>query len=217
MKIKAVIFDLDGTLLNSIVGIADAMNSLLERLGYPTHSVEAYKYFVGDGITDMVARTLPENCRENCDMDAMVKEYRAIYDTTWPQKSPPYPGIPELLDALCAQGIKISILSNKSEDFTRRMTTALLPDWKFEIVRGAREGVPRKPDPLAVLEIAEFTGIPPENSIFVGDTDIDMQTGVRAKMSPVGVLWGFRGKEELVSNGAKHIINTPLELLEISD
>jgi phosphoglycolate phosphatase len=212
MKYEAVIFDLDGTLLNSLLGIVEAMNTLLRRYGYSTHPPEAYKYFVGEGIRELVVRALPKNKSDDHDIDGLVTEYRAIYDTTWPDTSPPYEGIPELLDSLSRNNIKMGILSNKSDDFTKRMTAALLPGWKFEAVFGKRPGIPRKPDPAAALEIADIMGIPPKKIVFMGDSGVDMQTAVRAGMLPVGVLWGFRGKEELLANGAKKTIPHPAAL-----
>lgn len=214
-KFDAVIFDLDGTLLNSLVGIADAMNILLERLNYPTHSLEPYKYFVGDGLVELVKRALPDEKREESDIPALFKEYREIYNTTWPLKSPPYDGIPQLLDTLAKKKIKMSILSNKSHDFTQRMVAQLLPGVRFEEVRGVFDGGTRKPDPSGALEIARIMNTTPGNIAFVGDTSIDMKTAVRAGMYPVGVLWGFRPEKELLDNGAKHIVAQPMEIDEL--
>ena len=215
MKFEAVIFDLDGTLLNSLEGIADAMNVLLERLGYSTHPLETYKYFVGDGVTEMVRRALPEVIREKSDIKKLVIDYREIYHTTWPKKSPPYEGIPELLDALTQKNKKLAVLSNKSDDFTKRMVSKLLSLWEFEIVMGAQQGIPEKPDPYAALKIAEITGIAPSNIIFMGDSGVDMKTAARANMYSMGVLWGFREAGELLANGAKKLIKHPIELLNI--
>lgn len=215
MRFEAVIFDLDGTLLNSLEGIGDAMNILLQRLGYPTHPLETYKYLVGEGIIQLVKRALPEDKGNLHDPGQLVIDYRAIYDTTWPQRSPPYEGIPELLDALSGKNIKAAVLSNKSDDFTKRMVSKLLPHWTFEVVKGVRPGGPRKPDPAAALQIAEITGIAPGKTVFMGDSDVDMQTAVNADMYPVGVQWGFREAGELIANGAKKLIEHPLGLLEI--
>jgi phosphoglycolate phosphatase len=211
MTYEAVIFDLDGTLLNSLEGIADAMNVLLERLGYSTHPLEAYKYFVGNGIIEMVRRALPEVSRETSDINKWVKDYRDIYHTTWQKKSPPYEGIPKLLDALSQKNIKLAVLSNKSDDFTNRMVSTLLPGWKFEVVMGAQPGIPEKPDPYAALKIAEMINIAPANIVFMGDSGVDMKTAARANMYPMGVLWGFREAEELLANGAKKLIKHPME------
>ncbi|MDQ1351692.1 MAG: phosphoglycolate phosphatase, partial [Acidobacteriota bacterium] len=180
MKFDAVIFDLDGTLLNSLEGIADAMNILLRELGYATHPLEAYKYFVGEGLVELLKHTIPAEKLSLHSLDRLVEQYRALYETTWPQKTVPYEGIPEMLDALSAAEIKLAVLSNKSDEFAGRMTAALLPRWKFEAVKGLRPGAPRKPDPALALEIASITGVDPANTIFMGDSGIDMQTASRA-------------------------------------
>ncbi|HLP48802.1 MAG TPA: HAD family hydrolase [Candidatus Kapabacteria bacterium] len=215
MKFDAVIFDLDGTLLNSLEGIADAMNILLRQLGYPTHPVDAYKYFVGEGIAELVNLALPKEKLNLHPMELLVRDYRSIYDITWPQKSVPYEGVPEMLDALAARKIKLAVLSNKSDEFVRRMTSVLLPHWKFEVVKGLRPGEPRKPDPTPALQISASIGIEPAHTIFMGDSGVDMQTANRAQMYAVGVLWGFRPAEELLANGAQQLIKHPLELLDI--
>ncbi len=215
MQIKSIIFDLDGTLLDSLVGIADAMNKLLEQLNYPTHPLDPYRYFVGDGIRELVCRAIPQEKRERHDIDELVTRYRAFYDETWPRASPPYDGVPELLDELWKRNIPCSILSNKSDDFTKRMVRQLLPRWDFVEVRGHVEGVPRKPDPASALQVAKINGAAPQETMFVGDTAVDMNTGVNSGMFPVGVTWGFRDEAELRSNGAKKIIHHPRRLLEL--
>lgn len=215
MRFDAVIFDLDGTLLNSLEGIADAMNMLLRRLGYPTHPVEAYKYLVGEGIVELLNRVFPGEKLALHSMDELVVQFRALYETTWPQKTFPYEGIREMLDALSAAKIKLAVLSNKSDEFAGRMAAALLPRWKFEAVKGLLPGAPRKPDPALALHIAGITGVAPTNTIFMGDSDVDMQTASRANMYAVGVLWGFREAEELLANGARQLITHPMELLKI--
>ncbi|MCP5108469.1 MAG: HAD family hydrolase [bacterium] len=212
MKFESIIFDLDGTLLDSLQGIADAMNILLERMGYPVHTEERYKYFVGEGINELISRALPEKNRDSHNLERLAVEYREIYHSTWPQKSPPYNGIPELLDALSAKNIKMSVLSNKSDDFTNRMVSELLTRWRFEVVRGVRPGGARKPDPASALEIAEITGITPGNTVFVGDSGVDMKTAANAGMYGVGVLWGFREADELRADGADRLIKHPVEL-----
>jgi phosphoglycolate phosphatase len=215
MTFKAVIFDLDGTLLNSLKGLALAMNMLLRRLGYPTHPVNRFKKFVGSGITGTVRRALPESIGPNFPIDRFVSDYRRLYDTLWLENSPPYDGIADLLDHLAKEKIKTAVLSNKSDDFTKRMAAALLPGHDFERVLGDRPGVPLKPDPAAAVEIAESTGINPGEFIFLGDSGIDMETAARAGMYGVGALWGFREAGELVAQGAKKLIRHPSELLEI--
>lgn len=220
---RGVIFDLDGTLLDSLQGIADAMNGLLQSMSYPCHSLESYKYFVGDGLKELIRRALPGEWFEQFDekegeetaLDDLLVEYRKLYDKTWPLLSPPYPGIGETLDKLSENQVKMAILSNKTDDFTRRMVQTLLPNWEFIAVVGARPGFPLKPDPGAALEIARQFALPPGSIAFIGDTAIDMQTGVNAGMNPVGVLWGFRTARELQDNGALHLVLHPAQLLEI--
>ncbi len=215
MRFRAVIFDLDGTLLDSLAGIADTMNILLEREGYPSHPLAAYRYFVGSGIDEMVSRALPEVLDRPKDINQWVREYREIYHDIWPQKSRPYAGIPELLDQLKVRNIKTAVLSNKSDAFTRAMTAKLLPGHDFAVILGGRPGVPHKPDPGSALEIARRMGIAPREFVFLGDSGIDMETAKNAGMYPVGALWGFRTAEELLDQGAEELIKLPMELLNI--
>ncbi len=223
MKFKAIIFDLDGTLLDSLGGIADAMNTLLKQKGYPLHSLERYRYMVGEGLKELVRRAMPGEWhrefpvgnRLETALEELVKEYRAVYEEKWPLQSPPYSGVPEMLEALDRLQIKRAILSNKLDDFAKRMTWTLLPNGDFDMVLGVRPGVPAKPDPAAALEIAGSMNLAPETMVFMGDSGVDMQTGVKAGMYPVGVLWGFRDADELLANGAKQLIRHPLDLVSL--
>jgi phosphoglycolate phosphatase len=220
---RAVIFDLDGTLLDSLGGIGDTMNALLKRLGYPQHPLTEYRYLVGDGLERLVERSLPPDWsqeyppgnRGEAAIEQLVKDYRRLYDEKWPGQSPPYPGVPELLEKLTREKIKIAVLSNKSDDFTRRMAETLLPGSDFAAVVGARPGIPGKPHPVAALEIADRMGIAPGEMIFLGDSGVDMQTGVNAGMYPVGALWGFREADELLDHGANALLEKPAELLQL--
>lgn len=215
MNYKAVIFDLDGTLLDTIDDLADSMNFVLDRFQYSTHGVDKYKYFVGDGMLTLVKRALPpEVCTEetaNQCLEAMREEYAQ----RWADKSKPYKGIPELLNALQAKGIKINILSNKPHEFTQEVVKKLLPDWSFEIIFGERKGIPKKPDPAGALEICSMLGLNPEQVLYLGDTNTDMMTANAAGMHAVGVTWGFRPAEELLEHGAKVLIDAPEELLAL--
>ncbi|MCK4761004.1 MAG: HAD family hydrolase [Candidatus Aminicenantes bacterium] len=215
MNFKAVIFDLDGTLLDSLGGIAFAMNRVLEQWGYPVHPPVDYRKFVGSGIRETVLCALPGSAPGKCDIEKFIKEYRQIYDKIWPRESAPYAGITGLLENLNKQKIKTAVLSNKSDDFTKRMAAKLLPGFDFRVVWGGRPGVPLKPDPAAALEIAGILGFSPGACIFLGDSGIDMETAVNAGMYGIGVLWGFREAEELLSSGAKRLIADPEELLDI--
>lgn len=215
MKYKAVIFDMDGTLLDTIQDLAESMNEALRRCNFPVHPVESYKNFVGDGVEALARRVLPEGRREPETVSACVSDMRKEYWARWQKNTRPYRGVPELLDALAERGVKLSILSNKPDEFAKIMAAALLPRWTFEPVLGARPSIPKKPDPAGALEIAGLLSISPEEFLYIGDTATDMKTAKAAGMYPVGVLWGFRTAEELKTSGAKIIIENPLELLEI--
>lgn len=203
MKFKAVIFDLDGTLLNTLEDLADSMNCVLERNRLPKHDLAAYKYFVGDGIDMLVRRALPFEVASDSEFQRFVREMKNDYASRWLVKTRPYPGVPEMLAAFAAAGFAIAVLSNKPDDASKEIVKALLPDIAFRIVLGATPERPKKPDPSAALEIASRLDIPPEDFLFIGDTSIDMQTARAAGMFPVGAIWGFRPAEELIAAGAK--------------
>jgi phosphoglycolate phosphatase len=209
---KAVIFDLDGTLLDTIEDLADAVNLTMANSGYPTHSIETYKHFVGDGFETLIRRALPEKARTNEIIQRHVITARNEYAGRWQYKTRPYPGIPALLDALSSLDISMAVLSNKSHALTCNIIPSLLPRWTFEIVLGAKSGVPQKPDPTAAMDIAGILGLKNKEIIFIGDSDVDMQTADAAGMYAVGALWGFRSAEELFENGARMVAATPFDL-----
>jgi phosphoglycolate phosphatase len=213
MSYRAVLFDLDGTLLDTIEDLANSMNSVLAGLGFPIHDVEAYKRFVGDGMEVLVHRALPEGCRDQETLAKSVGAMREEYGRRWAERTRPYDGIPELLDALMARGIRMAVLSNKPDDFTKMTISKMLSRWEFELVLGVRPGGAKKPDPQGALEIAEQLGIPPREFLYLGDTNTDMRTAVAAGMYPVGALWGFRTAEELSGSGARLLIERPMDLL----
>ncbi len=216
-KFQAVLFDLDGTLLDTLADIANSTNGALERLGFPPHPQDAYRYFLGEGMDWLVRRALPE---ESQDADTLKKCHDAIiaeYETRWAENTRPYPGMTQLLAELDQRGIAKAVLSNKPDAFTKKTVEKLLPDFNFEIVRGATPDMPIKPDPAGALSIADELGIPPERFIYLGDTNTDMQTAVAAGMFPAGALWGFRTAEELSTNGAQALLETPQEVLKLLD
>ncbi len=212
-KFKAVIFDLDGTLLDTIEDIKDSMNLVLRRRGFKTHSVDFYKSAVGQGTEMLVIDSLPEDKRSEELIKECLKELKENYSKMWANKTKPYPGIVELLRELNLRKIPLSILSNKDDRFTKSIVEHFFPDFKFEFVFGSREGVPKKPSADVPLYIAKKTGIEPKDYIFVGDSSFDMLTAKNSGMFPLGVSWGFKSVDSLLESGAKAIINQPLELL----
>ncbi len=211
---EAIIFDLDGTLLDTLQDLANAMNRVLENWGLPIHAVEEYRLFVGDGVENLVRRALPENMRDPLTLSRGVAAMRKQYSRSWASCTRAYPGVADLLDGLCAKSVPMAILSNKPDDFTKQMVKTMLGSWKFYPVLGERPLVPRKPDPTGALEIATILRIEPERFLYLGDTDTDMKTAVAAGMYPVGALWGFRSAQELLMAGARRLVSKPQELLE---
>ena len=210
---KAILFDLDGTLLDTLQDIADSVNTVLKRHNLPTHSNEEYRYFVGEGSETLLSRALPEDSRDKETVKALTQEYRAEYDLRWTNSSKPYPQILDLLHQLEKRDIVTAVLSNKMHSATCQMVKALLPEHNFSYVQGATEELPAKPDPSGAHLIAKELKIAEKNWIYLGDTDIDMLTAKRAGMLPAGVLWGFREADELMQNGAKILLYSPLELI----
>ncbi|HEY1686695.1 MAG TPA: HAD family hydrolase [Tepidisphaeraceae bacterium] len=215
MPYRAILFDLDGTLLDTLDDIADAGNAALTSHGFPAHPVPAYRHFVGEGVATLIQRILAENHRDEATLAAVAKSYVAAYQKNWNIKSRPYPGIPEMLDELARRQIRLAILSNKPHDFTCQCVETFLAKWKFEEVLGATAKLPRKPNPAAALHVAQMMQLPPADFLYLGDTNTDMQTAVAAGMYPVGVLWGFRDRPELEAAGAKTIIAHPSELITL--
>lgn len=215
MHFRAVLFDLDGTLLNTLEDLGNAANRVLKKNGFPIHDMDAYRSMVGDGAIVLIRRALPEDRRNDDTIRACVQSFREEYGRGWKIKTRPYEGVEEMLGALEARGIKMAVLSNKPDDFTKMCVTEFLPDWSFDMVLGQSDSIPLKPDPAGAKEIAKCMNIPPSNFIYLGDTAIDMKTAVAAGMFPVGALWGFRTEKELWENGAQVLIKKPQEILNI--
>ncbi|MGD2269086.1 MAG: HAD family hydrolase [Desulfobacterales bacterium] len=215
MSYKAIIFDLDGTLLDTLEDLADSVNRVLAASGFPAHGLEAYRYFVGDGSAMLITRALPEEKRAADVIRNCLRAFLEDYGRNWKVKTKPYPGIPEMLDALTARRCKMAVLSNKPHDFTRHCVDDLLGNWPFEVVFGQREDVPPKPDPAGALQIAKQLNLGPAEFLYLGDSAVDMKTAVAASMFPVGATWGFRTAEELLKNGCKVLIDRPLEVLDL--
>ncbi len=209
---RAVIFDLDGTLLDTLRDLADATNAVLRRRGMPEHPVDDYRLLVGEGMDRLVVRALPPVSRDPATVAAALAELRREYAGSWRLHTRPYPGIPAVLEALGARGVPAAVLSNKVDEFTREMVQQYFGS-RFAVVRGARAGVPLKPDPTAALAVAASLRVAPRDVMLVGDTRVDMDTARAAGMVPVGVLWGFRDEEELRAHGAAHLAREPGDLL----
>jgi len=214
-KFKAVVFDLDGTLLDTLDDLADSMNSVLESKGFPIHAVDEYKYFVGHGLRNLAEQALPIEHRNSEAIDSAFKDMLEEYKKRWHNKTLPYSGIPELLDQLAARDIKLAILSNKEHSLTLKIVEKFLVKWNFMPVFGERIGVPRKPDSTSALEIIKILNILPDDIIYLGDSGSDMQTANNSGMYAVGASWGFRGVDELIKGGAKCTIAAPIELMDI--
>ena len=196
--IKTVLFDLDGTLLNTIDDLADAGNWVCTQHGWPTFPVETYKHFVGNGIPKLVERFSPAEARTPERLAATLAEFSARYDAHKEDKTAPYAGIPELLDTLRANGIQCAVFSNKADAFCGKIIDHYFGTGRFDAVRGSRPGVPTKPDPAATL--------------FVGDSDVDILTGHNAHLPAMGALWGFRGRAELTAAGADALAAVPEDI-----
>ncbi len=215
MAFKAVLFDLDGTLLDTLEDIADSANEALRTLGFPPHPVHAFKELIGGGVANLARRAVPAERGDPETLDRMAALFRQEYAGRWDKKTRPYPGVAELLDALGARGIPMAVLSNKPDQFTQLCVARLLSRWTFQAVLGERDGVPRKPDPTGAAEIARRLGFAPRQILYLGDTKIDMQTAVSAGMHPVGALWGFQSAAELTEHGARVLIDHPRQVLGI--
>ncbi|MCP4455035.1 MAG: HAD-IA family hydrolase [Planctomycetes bacterium] len=212
---KAVMFDLDGTLLDTLTDLANATNRALQDQGFPTHPVGAYRHFIGDGVAKLMERVLPPEHRDPGDVEVGGRLMKQAYAACWSENSAPYPGITDLLDKLSQARMPMAILSNKPDEFIQVMVKTLLPDWDFVMVRGALPDVPIKPDPMAALVMLRELGVTPSQCLYVGDTSTDIKTAINAGMCPVGVAWGFRDEQELIQSGAQATLHRPDELMSL--
>ncbi len=213
-KCKGIIFDLDGTLVNSLEDIADAMNTVLKQAGFPLHSYEAYQYFIGNGLRKLVARALPQSSEIQLEIERFYNEMVQVYSKICTNKTKPYSGVFELLKELKDRKIKLSVFSNKSDELTKKITHTIFKDF-FDPIHGLTTEILKKPNPSKALEISSFWDLNSDEIFFVGDSEVDMQTATNAKMYAVGVSWGYRTKEEMITDGAKIIIDKPSDLLAL--
>ena len=209
-----VIFDLDGTILNTIADLAAAGNRICRKRGWPEHTLEDYTAMVGHGMRNLVERMSPEECRDPQMVEGTLAEYMADYGEHCCEKTTPYPGIPRLLQELKALGVRLAVYSNKADIFTCAIIAHYFPD-VFDFVRGKREGVPVKPDPAGIAGVMAELGADPETTLFVGDSSVDVKTGHAGGMKVCGVPWGFRPRVSLVEAGADMLADTVEELRNI--
>ena len=213
MKYRAAIFDMDGTLIDSLEDLADAVNEMLAHYNFPPHSLEKYRYFVGNGARKLIERTVPKDRSTDKNfVDEALKYYDGCYQRRLTVKTKPYDGIIEMLQRLKALNIPRGVVTNKQDFAAQEIATKLFPSGMFDSVIGDREGLPRKPDPAKALKIAAQFNVQPAEVAYFGDTSVDMQTAVNAGFLPIGVTWGFRPRSELVEGGAQLIIDHPLDL-----
>ncbi len=212
---KLVIFDLDGTLLNTIEDLGHATNHALKQAGLATHTMASYPFMVGNGVRRLIERALPEDNRDEATIETMLKNFKEYYDEHNTDCTRPYNGIPELLELLRDMGVKLAVASNKYQHAVDKIISHYFPDINFVAVEGQRDGMNVKPDPSIVFNVLAKAKVPKSDVLYVGDSGIDMETARRACVDSVGVTWGFRPLKELVDNYAGTIVNMPNEIADI--
>lgn len=212
MSKHLAIFDLDGTLLNTIADLATATNQALEACGFPTHPISAYPMFVGNGINKLFERALPAESRTEENIMRIRAHFLPYYDEHNADLSKPYPGIPQLLEELQTAGIHLAVASNKYQRATEKLIRHYFPTIRFAAVFGQREGIPVKPHPQIVEDILTLVPVNKEEVIYIGDSGVDMQTALHAGVESIGVTWGFRPKEELLQHSPTYLVDSADEI-----
>ena len=212
---KLVIFDLDGTLLNTIEDLAQSANYALEKNEFATHSMASYPFFVGNGVRRLITRVLPEDHRDDETVNRLLKDFKEYYNEHCTQYTRPYDGMPELLSDLHDMGVRMAVASNKYQQAVDKIISHYFPDINFVAVEGQHEGVNIKPDPSVVFAILAKAQVPKADTLYVGDSGVDMETARRACIDSVGVTWGFRPEKELNEYHANCIVNRPLDILDV--
>lgn len=206
-----LIFDLDGTLVDSLPGIAASLNRTLTAHGLPGHSDARVRSFIGDGIRNLILRAIPKGT-EPARFESLLGLYRKDYALSWQSGSTIYPGIANLLQELQKSGFEMAVLSNKTHDFTVEMVRTMFPAVRFTAVLGQRDGIPHKPDPAGAFQLADMLGSSPANCVVIGDSTMDLQTAANAGMRGIAVGWGYHDRARLLAAGATHLIDEPFEL-----
>ena len=217
MRYKAIICDLDGTLIDSLDDIASSVNRVLATCAFPSHSALAYRDFIGDGVSQLIRRALPQStCSDEHLVAQCLSAYAADYRNSWSVATRLYPGIASALDDLSIAGLKLAVLSNKPEEFTQACASLFLADWNFDVVMGASDRFPHKPDPASALQIARLLGFAPSQMLYLGDMPVDMLTARNSGMLAIGAAWGFRTRQQLIDAGADIVIDHPNELADLA-
>lgn len=211
---KGIIFDLDGTLLDTIEDIGDSMNEALNEIGLDSYTYDEYYLMVGGGFRGLAKNVLPKDSDKET-IDKIVDLFTRFYEKNYLNKSHPYVEIVELLERLVEKNIKLAINSNKKDRYTKDLVHKFFGDIPFIRVYGDREGLPIKPDPYSALEISRAMELEAGEILYIGDSNVDIKTAQNAGMASVGVDWGFRGKKELMEYGANYIVDSPLEILDL--
>lgn len=214
-RVRGIIFDLDGTLLDTLADLTTAVNTALAGAGHPAHPASAVRGFIGDGVQALARRALPAGCRDQATVARTTEAVRQAYGQAWDRQTRLYPGVAAALDELSRQRIPLAVLSNKPHDFTEALARRFLGRWPLVAAHGASPGVPLKPDPAAALGLAGKLGLAPAELALVGDSEVDIQTAVAAGMLPVGVTWGFRDQRQLRSAGAEVLLRRPQQILAL--
>lgn len=215
MRFKAVVFDLDGTLVDTIGDIAVAMNRMLGKHGWTALDRSSYRSLVAEGMRSLVSRSIPVEMREPAAIEECMREFEEEYSCTAGDSAVVYPGIDALLEGVLARGLKTAVHTNTPDAIARKVVLRLLGKWPFDYVVGVGEGLPDKPDPAGALAISRMMCIHPSHVLYLGDSGVDMRTSLAAGMFPVGALWGFRSREELVAAGAARVVSEPTQVLPI--
>lgn len=211
---KGIIFDLDGTLLDTLSDLSNSVNQVLENYEYPTHAKEVYKKKIGKGFKDLISKSMPESANEQ-QKEAGLAEFLKIYDRDYMKETKPYDGIVDMLHTLQDNQIKIAVNSNKRSDYTNALVKKNFSDIVFVECFGERQDVPKKPDPTSAMELRNLMNLKSNEILYIGDSKTDIQTASNANMDSIGVLWGFRDEEELQSHGATYIAKTPADIIKI--
>lgn len=210
-----VIFDLDGTLLKTIDDLANATNYALQTLGFPTHGLWIYPTLVGNGVTRLIERALPDDARTEKNVHDALAAFKEYYDEHCCDTTVPYPGIPELLEDLSAKGVNLAVTSNKYQEAVTKIISHYFPDANFRAILGNIDGLPRKPDPSIVFKALSICPTPKAQTLYVGDSGVDIETARRACVESCGVTWGYRSINELKDAYADHIVSTPAQIADI--